>query len=88
MRADDEMGSGRVTSPRVRTCACLDCDERSCHQSEITFSHKAASCSFLPGRFLANERELTGKTFTMPLTSTNPNTCVLLNFVLSAQSTK
>ena len=81
-RPDDEMGSqiGHVTSPHDhRACisTCLDSDEKSNDQFEIPFRHQGAS--FLVD-FLAKKRELTGKTFTTPLTSPNPNIYVKVHF--------
>ena len=47
---------------------------------EIPFRHPHASCSFFLVDFLAKERELTGKTFTTPFTSPNPNIYVKFIF--------
>ena len=42
---------------------------------------------FLPVVFLANEEELTGKTFTTSLNTTNPNTCVKFIFLRTSPLT-
>ena len=49
----------------------------------IPFRHPCAPRSLLPGRFLANERELTGKTSTTPLTS--PNTNIYMKFIFPVE---
>ena len=82
-RPDDEMGSqiGHVNSPRACTSTCLDRDERPRDQFKITFRHQDGS--FLVD-FLANERELTKKTFTTPLISPNPNILCEIHFPWSS----
>ena len=58
----DKLGSDEICRTRKR-------------QFEIPFRH-APRARFLPVVFLANEEELTGKTFTTSLNTTNPNTYV------------
>ena len=69
---DDEMGSqiGRVTYHRGQDMDTTNREERSRDRFKIPFRHLAAPCVV---DFLADERELTGKTFTTPLISPNPN---------------
>ena len=81
-RLDDEMGSqiGRVTSHRGKDPYLYrhtNREERSRDQFEIPFRRRAAS--FLVD-FLANERELTRKTFTTSLASPNPNILCEIHF--------
>ena len=70
---DDEMGSqiGRVTFRRSQDMKTytIDHQERSHDQFEIPFFHQVALCVV---DFLANEKEVTGKTFATPLTIPNP----------------
>ena len=70
MCLDDEMGSqiGHMTSRHGQDMYLYmhdDREERSRDQFEIPFCHQGTS--FLVD-FLVNQKELTGKTFTTPLT--------------------
>ena len=79
-RPDDEMGSqiGHVTSRRGQDMYTTDREERPRDQFEIQFRHQVASCVV---DFPADERELTGKTFTIPLTCTSPNPNMYVKFI-------